>query len=81
MEGFGNWEVNRKPKKMSPYVKVVKKNVAMYPYSLNSLRHRVKSIYSSPLSYRSKLIKYDQLFYPVSNSVKICHVKTFGNVF
>ena len=37
----------------------------------NSLRHRVKSIYSSPLSCYGKLIKSDQFFYPVCNSDKI----------
>ena len=38
-------------------------------FHFNSLRHLVKSIYSSPSIYCSKLIRSDQLFYPASNNV------------
>ena len=49
------------------------KNPVLQPqkYSLSSLRHRVKSIYSSPLSHCSELIRSDQLFYPPTNSVSV----------
>ena len=52
-------------------------NVGKEKY-FNSLRHRVKSVFSTPLSHCSKLIRFDQSFYSVSSSVNYQSVPGIG---